>query len=210
MRIGYARVSTTEQILDLQRDALKRSGCERNIEETASGGKVQRSGLERVQEMLRQGDVLAVWRLDGLGRSLKHLIEVIGGLEDQGIGFHSVTESIDTTTPGGKLVFHPGCLSAFQGYMPRSGHTAGVPSTTPAILEMPCVSALARSRWRRIDCIPRLRSHQLVHLSLFQVFPSNWLKWQPCGRILVGVARAAFVRRTVSRGIMSGWPTPEE
>src|ERR1700722_17742155 len=115
MRIGYARVSTTEQNLDLQRDALKRSGCERIIEETASGGKVQRSGLERVQEMLRQGDVLAVWRLDRLGRSLKHLIEVMGGLEDQGIGFHSVTESIDKTTPGGKLVFHIfGALAEFE------------------------------------------------------------------------------------------------
>ena len=115
MRIGYARVSMTEQNLDLQRDALKRSGCERIIEETASGGKVQRSGLERVQEMLRQGDVLAVWRLDRLGRSLKHLIEVMGGLEDQGIGFHSVTESIDTTTPGGKLVFHIfGALAEFE------------------------------------------------------------------------------------------------
>jgi DNA invertase Pin-like site-specific DNA recombinase len=114
MRIGYARVSTTEQNLDLQRDALKRAGCERIIEETASGGKVQRSGLERVQEKLRQGDVLAVWRLDRLGRSLKHLIEVMGGLEDQGIGFHSVTESIDTTTPGGKLVFQIfGALAEF-------------------------------------------------------------------------------------------------
>jgi DNA invertase Pin-like site-specific DNA recombinase len=106
MRIGYARVSTTEQNLDLQRDALKRSGCERLIEETASGGKVQRSGLERVHEMLRQGDVLAVWRLDRLGRSLKHLIEIMAELEGQGIGFQSFTESIDTTTPGGKLVFH--------------------------------------------------------------------------------------------------------
>jgi DNA invertase Pin-like site-specific DNA recombinase len=115
MRIGYARVSTTEQNLDLQRDALKRSRGERIIEESASGGKVQRSGLERVQEMLRQGDVLAVWRLDRLGRSLKHLIEVMGGLEDQGIGFHSVTESIDTTTPGGKLVFHIfGALAEFE------------------------------------------------------------------------------------------------
>ena len=73
------------QNLDLQRDALKRSGCERLIEETASGGKVQRSGLERVQEMLREGDLLAVWRLERLGRSLEHLIEVMGGLEDQGI-----------------------------------------------------------------------------------------------------------------------------
>jgi hypothetical protein len=106
MRIGYARVSTTEQNLDLQRDALKRSGCERIIEETASGGKVQRSGLERVQEMLRQGDVLAVWRLDRLGRSLKHMIELMGELEGQMIGFHSETESVDTTRPGRKLVFH--------------------------------------------------------------------------------------------------------
>ena len=102
MRIGYARVSTTEQNLDLQRDALKRAGCEKIIEDMASGGKRERPGLERVQETLWHGDVLAVWRLDRLGRSLKHLIE----LEGQGVGFHSVTESIDTTTPGGKLVFH--------------------------------------------------------------------------------------------------------
>ena len=66
MRIGYARVSTTEQNLDLQRDALKRAGCDKIIKDTASGGKVHRSGLERVQEMLRPGDVLAVWRLDRL------------------------------------------------------------------------------------------------------------------------------------------------
>jgi DNA invertase Pin-like site-specific DNA recombinase len=126
MRIGYARVSTTEQNLDLQRDALKRSGCERIIEETASGGKLQRSGLERVQEMLVQGDVLAVWRLDRLGRSLKHLIEVMGGLEDQGIGFHSVTESIDTTTPGGKLVFHIfGALAEFERNLIRDRTYAG-------------------------------------------------------------------------------------
>ena len=115
MIIGYARVSTTEHILDLQRDALKRSGCEKIIEDTVSGGKVQRPGLERVHDALRTGDVLAVWRLDRLGRSLKHLIELMGALEDQGIGFHSVTESVDTTTPGGKLVFHIfGALAAFE------------------------------------------------------------------------------------------------
>ena len=111
----------------MQRDALKRSACERIIEETASGGKVQRSGLERVQEMLRHGDVLAVWRLDRLGRSLKHLIEVMGGLEDQGIGFHSVTESIDTTTPGGKLVFHIfGALAEFERNLIRERTYAGL------------------------------------------------------------------------------------
>jgi hypothetical protein len=106
MRIGYARVSTTEQNLHLQRDALKRAGCEKIIEDTVSGGRVQRPGLERVHHTLRSGDVLAVWRLDRLGRSLKHLIELMGELEAERIGFHSVTESIDTTTPGGKLVFH--------------------------------------------------------------------------------------------------------
>src|SRR4051794_33389951 len=106
MKIGYARVSTIEQNLDLQRDALKAAGCEKIIEDKASGGKAKRDGLERVREQLRQGDVLAVWRLDRLGRTLKHLIELMGELEGQGIGFQSTTEAIDTTTPGGKLVFH--------------------------------------------------------------------------------------------------------
>ena len=77
MIIGYARVSTTEQNLDLQRDALKRAGGEKIIEDTVSGGKVQRLGLERVHDALRSGDVLAVWRPDRLGRSLKHLIELM-------------------------------------------------------------------------------------------------------------------------------------
>ena len=102
MIIGYARVSTTEQNLDLQRDALKRAGCEKIIEDTVSGGRVQRPRLERVHDTLRSGDVMAVWRLDRLGRSLKHLIELMA----ERIGFLSVTETIDTTTPGGKLVFH--------------------------------------------------------------------------------------------------------
>jgi hypothetical protein len=128
MRIGYARVSTNVQNLDLQRDALKRLGCKRIIEESASGGKVQRSGLERVQEMLRQGDVLAVWRLDRLGGSLKHLIEVMGGLEDQGIGFHSVTDSIETTTPGGKLVADLELGDGARGGVIASSHRFLTPS----------------------------------------------------------------------------------
>ncbi len=127
MRIGYARVSTTEQNLDLQRDALKRAGCDKIIEDTASGGKVHRSGLERVRESLRPGDVLAVWRLDRLGRSLKHLIELMAELEEQGIGFQSVTESIDTTTPGGKLVFHIfGALAEFERNLIRDRTHAGL------------------------------------------------------------------------------------
>jgi DNA invertase Pin-like site-specific DNA recombinase len=84
IRIGYARVSTTEQNRDSQRDALKRAGYEKIIEDMASGGKRERPGLERVQETLRHGDALAVWRLDRLGRSLKHLIELMAELEGQG------------------------------------------------------------------------------------------------------------------------------
>ena len=127
MKIGYARVSTVEQNLDLQRDALKAAGCRKIIEDTASGGKVQRDGLERVRELLRKGDVLAVWRLDRLGRSLKHLIELMAELEGQGIGFQSVTEAIDTTTPGGKLVFHIfGALAEFERNLIRERTQAGL------------------------------------------------------------------------------------
>jgi DNA invertase Pin-like site-specific DNA recombinase len=111
----------------LQRDALKRAGCEKIIEDTVSGGKVQRPGLERVHDTLRSGDVLAVWRLDRLGRSLKHLIELIGELEAERIGFQSVTESIDTTTPSGKLVFHIiGALAEFERNLIRERTYAGL------------------------------------------------------------------------------------
>ena len=127
MKIGYARVSTMEQNLDLQRDALKAAGCKKIIEDTASGGKVKRDGLERVRELLRKGDVLVVWRLDRLGRSLKHLIELMAELEGQGIGFQSMTEAIDTTTPGGKLVFHIfGALAEFERNLIRERTHAGL------------------------------------------------------------------------------------
>ena len=127
MKIGYARVSTLEQNLDLQRDALRAAGCEKVIEDTASGGKVQRSGLERARELLRKGDVLVVWRLDRLGRSLRHLIDLMNELESQGIGFQSVTEAIDTTTSGGKLVFHIfGALAEFERNLIRERTRAGL------------------------------------------------------------------------------------
>jgi len=127
MRIGHARVSTPEQNLDLQRDALKRAGCSKIFGDTASGGKAQRPGLDRVHDTLRSGDVLAVWRLDRLGRSLKHLIDLMGELEGQGIGFQSVTESINTTTPGGKQVLHIfGALAEFERNLIRERTYAGL------------------------------------------------------------------------------------
>lgn len=104
--IGYARVSTLEQNLDGQIDALTQAGCSRIFTDHASGAKTVRPQLDKAMDYLREGDTLVVWKLDRLGRSLPHLVEVIEDLDKRGIEFHSLTESIDTTTPGGRLVFH--------------------------------------------------------------------------------------------------------
>ncbi len=106
MLIGYARVSTQEQTLDLQKDALEKIGCFKIFTDVISGAKAERKGLEETLEYVREGDTLVVWRLDRLGRSLKHLIETITRLNNRKIGFKSITENIDTTTSGGKLIFH--------------------------------------------------------------------------------------------------------
>ena len=104
--VGYARVSTVDQSLDLQIDALSDAGCARVFTDKASGALDQRPELIRMIDHLREGDTVVVWRLDRLGRSLRHLLEVVGDLEARGVGFKSVTEGLDTSTAGGKLVFH--------------------------------------------------------------------------------------------------------
>lgn len=115
MFIGYARVSTKDQDPSLQIDALKAAGCERIYTDHASGTKEHRPEYDQVCEMLREGDTLVVWKLDRLGRSLKHLVKVINDFQEAGVGFRSLTESIDTTTPGGKLIFHIfGALAEFE------------------------------------------------------------------------------------------------
>jgi DNA invertase Pin-like site-specific DNA recombinase len=106
MLIGYARVSTHEQNLDLQIDALTAAGCEKLFTEKISSLKEERKGFTEALEYLRSGDVLVVWKLDRLGRTLKQLIELVGLLNQKGIGFKSLKETIDTTTSTGKLVFH--------------------------------------------------------------------------------------------------------
>src|SRR3569623_1934095 len=106
MLIGYARVSTHEQTLALQQDALEKAGCEQIFTDTVSGTKAERKGLSEALSHLREGDTLVVWRLDRLGRSLRHLIDTVTDFQERGIGFKSLQESIDTTTSGGKLVFH--------------------------------------------------------------------------------------------------------
>ena len=125
--IGYARVSTPDQQLSLQQDALERAGCERVFDDQASGARTDRPGLAEALAYLRSGDTLVVWKLDRLGRSMSHLIEKIGELAARGIGFRSLTENIDTTTPGGMLVFNIfGSLAQLERDLIRERTQAGL------------------------------------------------------------------------------------
>src|ERR687893_739314 len=127
MLIGYARVSTEDQNIDLQRDALQKAGCEQIFTDRVSGTKAERNGLTDALSHLRSGDTLVVWRLDRLGRSLRHLIDTVTALQERGIGFKSLRESIDTTTSGGKLVFHIfGALAEFEREIIRERTQAGL------------------------------------------------------------------------------------
>ena len=106
MLIGYARVSTLDQNLDLQIDALTQAGCYKLFEDKMSGSRAERPGLAKALEMLREGDTLVVWKLDRLGRSVKHLVDLVGQLHRQGVHFKSLTDAIDTSTPSGRFFFH--------------------------------------------------------------------------------------------------------
>lgn len=106
MKIGYARVSTKDQNLSLQNDALQKEGCELIFEEKASGAKSDRPELRRMIDQLRKGDIVIIWKLDRLGRSLRDLVNLVTEIQDKGAGLKSLNDSIDTTTPQGKLTFH--------------------------------------------------------------------------------------------------------
>jgi DNA invertase Pin-like site-specific DNA recombinase len=127
MKVDYARVSTHEQNLSLQKDALKQAGCEKIFHDKVSGAKAKRPGLQEAKAYVREGDTLVVWRLDRLGRSLKHLIETVTALKKRGVGFQSLQESIDTTTSGGRLVFHIfGALAEFERNLIQERTRAGL------------------------------------------------------------------------------------
>ncbi|WP_149359528.1 recombinase family protein [Lolliginicoccus suaedae] len=146
--LGYARVSTTDQTTSLQQDALNAIGCYRIWTETGSGASTTRPQLAAILDALRPGDTLVVWRLDRLGRSLPHLIQTVEDLNARGVGFKSLTESIDTTTPGGKLIFHIfGALAEFERNLIRERTNAGL--------------AAARSRGRTGGRPPKLTPAKL-------------------------------------------------
>ncbi len=125
--IGYARVSTLDQDSALQVDALAAMECSKVFEDRASGARTDRAGLLAALAYVRESDVLVVWKLDRLGRSLPHLIETVTALEKRGVGFRSITEAIDTTTPGGRLVFHLfGALGQFERDLIQERTRAGL------------------------------------------------------------------------------------
>jgi len=106
MLIGYARVSTQDQNLELQIEALTKAGCKKIFEDKVSGSRAERPGLAKARDVLREGDTLVVWKLDRLGRSVKHLVNLVVELEQQGVQFKSLTDVIDTGTPSGRFFFH--------------------------------------------------------------------------------------------------------
>src|SRR5215469_11680966 len=127
MKIGYVRVSKHEQNEALQVDALKEAGCEKWFVEKVTGTKAERKGLNEALAYARSGDIFMVWKLDRAGRSLKHLIELLNHLDQHQIGFRSLTEQIDTTTPGGKLILHlMGALAEFERDLIRERTNAGL------------------------------------------------------------------------------------
>ncbi len=163
MKIGYARVSTVDQNLNLQTDTLEKAGCEKIFSDTASGSLDSRKGLSDALEFCRAGDSLIVWKLDRLGRSLKHLIETVNQLQAKGIGFISLQESVDTTTSGGKLVFHVfGALAEFERELIRERTKAGL--------------AAARSRGRLGGRPRKLSSKQIEMAQKLMKDPSNSIK----------------------------------
>lgn len=150
MLIGYARVSTEDQNLDLQRDALTKAGCERIYDDRLSGAKAERPGLRQALDQLRSGDTLVVWRLDRLGRSLKDLITRAEQLKEMGVGLTSLQENIDTSTSGGQLIFHMfGALAEFERNLIRERTNAGL--------------AAARARGRLGGRRPKLNAKQRAH-----------------------------------------------
>lgn len=173
-RIGYARVSTDDQHLDLQRDALTRAGCSAIYEEAASGKSAARPELEQCRKALRAGDTLVVWRLDRLGRSLPDLVQIVADLERQGVGFESLTERIETGSAAGRLVFHVfAALAEFERGLIRERTQAGL--------------AAARARGRAGGRRPKLDEQQVREIKVLLRDP---------GIQVANVARRYGVSRT--------------
>lgn len=182
-KIGYARVSTLDQDEALQRDALAAAGCERIFVDKASGKLEHRPGLDALLDQLRPADTVVVWRLDRLGRSLRNLIDLVQALGARGVGFVSLTENIDTTTSGGKLVFHIfGALAEFERDLIRERTVAGL--------------AAARARGRR-GGRPTVWTADKLRLAQ-EMYDAKTYDIATIAKVL-GVSRASVYRAFASR-----------
>ena len=188
--IGYARVSTAEQDTSLQLDALEAAGCARIFSDTASGALDQRPELARALDHLRASDTLVVWRLDRLGRSLRHLVDTVTTLAGRGVGFRSLQESIDTTTSGGRLVFHVfAALAEFERDLIRERTQAGL--------------SAARARGRRGGRPPAMSAEQLaVARAMYDSHEHTTAKIAE----VLGVSRATLYRHLASTAATKGEP----
>ena len=191
-RIGYARVSTDDQHLDLQRDALQQAGCSVIYEEAASGKSAARPELEQCRKALRAGDTLVVWRLDRLGRSLHDLVQIVAELEQRGVHFESLTEKIETGSAAGKLVFHVfAALAEFERNLIRERTRAGL--------------VAARARGRAGGRKPKLSEAQIKEIN--EMVDAQKL---PIGRIaeLYGVSRTTIYKVAPRRENEAGEAQP--
>lgn len=189
-RIGYARVSTDDQNLDLQRDALRLAGVESIYEEAASGKTAARQELDHCLKALRAGDSLVVWRLDRLGRSLPDLVHIVAGLEEKGIGFESITEKIETNSAAGKLVFHVfAALAEFERNLIRERTRAGL--------------VAARARGRVGGRKPKLDARQIREIKRLMSDPTI-----PVGQIAerYKVSRTTIYKVAPRSGVSAGDP----
>jgi DNA invertase Pin-like site-specific DNA recombinase len=180
MLVGYSRVSTQDQNLDLQKDALEKAGCQSQFTDVVSGAADEREGLKEALAYLREGDTLVVWKLDRLGRSLQHLIETVQALQQRGIGFQSLQENIDTTTSAGKLVFHVfGALAEFERDIIRERTLAGL--------------AAARARGRKGGRPRAMTAAKAQMASTLRADPKRTVR-EICE--VLGVSKATFYRYT--------------
>jgi len=183
MLVGYARVSTQDQNLAMQQDALREAGCERIFVEKVSGAKAERPELQAALDYMREGDTLVVWRLDRLARSLKQLITTVEMLEGKGIGLRSVNEAIDTTTSGGRLIFHIfASLAEFERSIIRDRTRAGLDAAIargrrggrpPALSEADHASAKALLRDPAIPVKEVARQLGVSVSALYSHFPGG-------------------------------------
>lgn len=190
--LGYARVSTTDQDAALQIDALKAAGCFRVFVDTASGALAARPELEKLLDQLRPGDTLVVWRLDRLGRSIRHLIDQMQALAERGVGFRSLQETIDTTSSGGRLVFHVfAALAEFERDLIRERTQAGL--------------AAARARGRAGGRPPLLSADQAREAG--RMYEQKELTVAEIGQVL-GVSRTTVYRTLERAGDQPAGPKP--